>query len=98
MYQRFKMGMLCNDREMLLHIRTFEVGEGKYLRIIYTASDRTDIEVAKDCVRAQLYDASFSEQVGNDIHIVKFQNMDLAGYFPPRLMNMILSQQLRERF
>merc|ERR1712127_1025800 len=92
MYQRFKMGALCNDREMLMHIKTYPVEEGKTLRIVFTATDRTDIKVAKDCVRAQIYDATFTEQVGNDVHMVKFQNMDLAGYFPARLMNMILSQ------
>lgn len=92
MYQRFKMGALCNDREMLMRIKTYPVGEGKSLKIVYTATDRTDIEVAKDCVRAHIYDATFTEQVGNDVHMVKFQNMDLAGYFPPSLMNMILSQ------
>ena len=98
MYQRFKMGMLANDREMLMHVKTYEVEAGKTLRIVFTANDRTDIEVAKDCVRAQIYDATFTEQVGNDIHMVKFQNMDLAGYFPASLMNMILSQQVNERY
>lgn len=98
MYQRFKMGLLVNDREMLMHIKNYSVAEGKSLRICFTANDRTDIEVAKDCVRAQIYDATFTEQVGNDIHMVKFQNMDLAGYFPPSLMNMILSQQVKERY
>ena len=98
MYQRFKMGLLANDREMLMHIKTYDVEAGKTLRIVYTANDRTDIEVAKDCVRAQIYDATFTEQVGNDIHMVKFQNMDLAGYFPARLMNMILSQGVKERY
>jgi len=38
------------------------------------------------CFVCQLY-----EQVGDDVHITEFRQMDLNGYFPKSMMNKVMS-------
>ena len=37
------------------------------------------------------YKSDMYTQEGNDIRLVQFENMDMRGYFPSSMMNMIIS-------
>jgi len=45
-------------------------------------------------IRMEFFKASMCEQKGKDIHITEFSNMDMKGYFPVRLMNMMMGSMV----
>jgi hypothetical protein len=45
-------------------------------------------------IRMQMFKAVRVEQVGEDIHLTDFSSMDMKGYFPKRLMNMMLGTMM----
>jgi hypothetical protein len=87
-WTRSKMGAMCSDRETLYRLEIKENGPSKWLSII-TTYDSPDVPCDPNCVRIQYFKAAQIEQVGEDLHTVEFQSMDLQGYFPKSLMNKI---------
>ena len=87
-FTRSKMGGMCSDRENLIRTETFPLSDLKHV-VISKAVEMEEYPVAKDCVRMEFFKASQIEQVGNDIHIIEFQTMDLKGYFPKSIMNKV---------
>lgn len=45
-------------------------------------------------VRMQMFKAVKVEQVGNDVELTDFSSMDMKGYFPMRLMNMMIGSMM----
>jgi hypothetical protein len=87
-WSRSKLGAMCSDREALYRVQTKNIGPGKWISIA-TTFDSPDVPCDPNCVRMQYFKASQIEQVGEDLHTVEFQSMDLQGYFPKTLMNKI---------
>ena len=85
-----KMGPMISDRESLIHSEIKELAPGKWL-VISNAIERDDIPPAPDAVRMEFFKATQYEQVGNDLHFLEFQQMDMKGYFPKSLMNKVMS-------
>jgi hypothetical protein len=45
-------------------------------------------------IRMEMFKATMAEQKGNDLHVLEFSNFDMKGYFPVRLMNMMLGSMV----
>jgi hypothetical protein len=87
-WSRSKMGAMCSDREALFRIEMREVAPGKWISIAGTF-EKPEVPCDPNCVRMQYFKVSQIEQVGNDLHAIEFQSMDLQGYFPKALMNKL---------
>lgn len=93
MYSRMKVPMM-SERENLLRSDTIKKGEKKFM-FFQNTEDHPDIPVKKGCVRMTIHKAVLVEQVGADIHTTEYSTLDMGGYFPTRLMNMMLSAMMK---
>lgn len=89
MYMRSKAPMM-SEREILMQSDVKEVGPGQELYLTHSVN-RDDKPIKKGLIRMTLYDASLVEQDGDDLKLIKYSNMDLGGYFPVRLLNMVIA-------
>jgi len=91
-HTRYKIGAMAADRESLCDMVLQEIDDGKSLFFVCQSVERDDIPHNPDCVRMMYYKSMMMTQEGPDMRITQFENMDMRGYFPTSLMNMIISQ------
>ena len=67
--------------------------------MLYVSSsiDHKDYPVKDNVVRSEVQDVSRMEQKGNDLVSTKFNTFDLGGYYPPRLLNMVIAAMGKNR-
>jgi len=82
--------MTMRDAVCSMVVKEVEGGKTLY---ISTSIDRADTPVPQGVIRMTFYDATLVEQVGDDLKLVKFGSFDLGGYFPARLINMLMAKQ-----
>lgn len=94
-YSYSKMPALMSDRDMLIEVKRNKKTETSRLTVLRSI-ERDDLPIVKKkgVIRMDFYKASLIEQIGEDIKITEYQTMDLKGYFPARLMNMMIGSQL----
>ena len=92
LYSRRKpIGPITTARDSLLKMTKVKRDDGKVL-IITSSVKRDDLMPEKEgIIRMDHYKASLFEQKGDDLHLVDFTSTDMKGYYPPRLMNMIMA-------
>ena len=96
MYSYTKMPALMNDRDMLVEMRKVRRSDGKDL-IVLRSVDREDLAPRRPkVIRIEFFKASLVEEKGPDLTILEFQTMNLKGYFPARLINMMFSAQVSQ--
>lgn len=91
-HSRSKVGAMASDREIVAEMRVQEVDGGNSLFFLCQSVDRDDIPEHDGAVRMMYYKSNMDTQEGADVRIVQFESMDLRGYFPASMMNMIISQ------
>lgn len=91
-HSRSKVGAMASDREIVAEMRVQEIDDGNSLFFVSQSVDRDDSPEHDDAVRMMYYRSNMDTQEGPDLRIVQFENMDLRGYFPSSMMNMIISQ------
>ena len=87
-----KVGAMASNREIVAEMRIQDVDDGKSLFFVCQSVERDDIPEHDGAVRMMYYKSIMYTQEGPDMRIVQFENMDLRGYFPSSMMNMIISQ------
>jgi len=92
MHTRSKVGAMASDRESLVEMNLQNLDGGKSVFLVCQSVERDDIPHADDAVRMMYYKSIVWTQEGPDARMTQFENMDLRGYFPASLMNMIISQ------
>lgn len=63
--------------------------------------EHPECPVSDDAVRVQVFKASLVKNEAGNLRLVEFQNMDVGGYIPASLMNMVMGSMLSrglERF
>ena len=88
------MGMMASDRDLLIESTNFEQPDGPNGKIWLTVTksvERPDTPDVQGCVRMYNYTAARYEQIGNNVRVTEFRQMDLKGYFPTSMMNKICS-------
>ena len=92
-YFRMKMPNMC-ERESFIRTETVVDSESKFWFLQNTYAP-PDTPVKEGCVRMSLNKIVCVEQIDGDVHITDYSTQDYGGYFPPRLMNMMLSTQMK---
>ena len=79
------------SRDSLLKIQMIHKGDGKLLQIT-TSVKRDDLMPEEEGrIRTDMYKAALFEQKGDDLLLIDFTSLDMKGYYPPRLMNMMMA-------
>ena len=91
-YSRSKMPMM-SERENLISMVKIPLNDGRTLFLIRSI-EHPNYPVTKKAIRMQFYKASCYKQVGEDLHVLEFSNFSLGGYFPAKLLNMVLANMM----
>ena len=93
MYSRAKIPFMT-DRENLIHFGVTK-GEGT-CHFLIKSIEHPDYPEKKGVIRMDVFKSSKITQVGNDIHLMEFSNFDMKGYFPTRLINMMMAASVQK--
>lgn len=83
-------------RENLFSMEKISLDDGRTLFLIRSV-ERPDFPITKKAIRMKFYKASCYKQVGEDLHVKEFSNFSLGGYFPAKLLNMILASTISKK-
>jgi hypothetical protein len=92
LYSVSKMPMMT-ERENLVSQYKKELGDGRTL-FLSRSVDRPEYPRRKNSIRMDMYKASVFHEDGDDLRVVEYSNMDLGGYFPAKLLNMIMANMM----
>ena len=95
LYIQSKMPMMMTNRDSLLSLEKIDKEDGRLLFVIRTVKRDDLMPEQEGFIRMEQCKASMSEQKGEDLHMTEFSNMNLKGYFPVRLMNMVLGSMIQ---
>ena len=99
-YWRFKMPMM-SDRDNVLSIHQRDVEGGGDFICLKTVV-REDVPEVKGCVRMFLYTRGLvevnKESPEDTIDYTEVSYFNLNGYFPARLMNMVIASETKKEF
>jgi len=96
MYSRSKIGAMTSDRDNLVQMTINDVDGGKALFQVLQPTELADYPPHDDYVRMVYFKSALYTQEGPDVRVVQFENFDLRGYFPAKLLNMIASQHAKD--
>ena len=92
MYSRSKMPMMT-ERENLVYIEKKVLDDGRTLSIARSV-DRPEFPRTKSSIRMDMYKASVFYEKDGDLHLTEYSNFDLGGYFPTKLLNMVMANMM----
>lgn len=93
MQMRYKLGMMATDRQSLVEMKLFKITETKYVFLMQTIDNSDEYpELEGGLVKMGYYKGMQIEEKDGDLYLTQFDTIDLGGYFPKRLLNMILAQ------
>lgn len=58
--------------------------------LIISAAEHPDYPVRADIIRMDVFDFTLLSEEGGDLKMQKFQSFDIKGWFPVRLLNMLV--------
>lgn len=87
---------LFSNRESLLRNRMYWVEDGKSMMIIQGSEEHPDYPINKGNVRMNVQKAVKITQHGPDCHAYTFSTFDMGGYFPVRLLNMVMAGSMKQ--
>ena len=59
--------------------------------------EHPDYPITKKMIRVDMYSASHMYQDGDDMRFVEFAYFDMKGWFPTRLLNMMVGSMATEQ-
>ena len=89
-YMRLKMTGF-NEREALLSYEKFVQPDGKVLFITKNTQHEDYPETPK-YIRMSIFKATLAYDVQDGLEAIEFSNFDMKGWFPVRLLNMVVGQ------
>jgi len=84
---------MMSDRDLVMHFKKEQLTDDKMLVVVKSVEHPQDPKT-KGAVRMEQYKASLVETIGKDIRITEFSNINMRGYFPMRLLNMVMAQAI----
>ena len=87
------MAKFMSDRDQVVRRLVTEQPDGSVLVTIENV-EHPDAPEIPGVIRMQMFKAIRAEQVGNDIHLTDFSSVDMKGYFPKRLLNMMIGTKM----
>jgi len=86
----FKMKMTgMSERDSILSMEQFNMDDGRVI-FISKAVEHPKYPETKKVIRLDIYSAGHCVQDGDDLRYVEFAYFDMKGWFPTRLMNMMI--------
>ena len=92
-YKKMSMGKFMSYRDQVIKKVIKEQPDGSTLMTIENV-EHEDAPEVPGVIRMQMFKGVKIQQVGNDIELSDFSSIDLKGYFPLRLMNMMLATRM----
>ena len=95
LYIRMKMGGFISDRDNVIHKTTKDIGDGSTLMTIESCD--FDVPDYPGVLRMDAFvTAKLRQDPENpeDLLVTEYSNFDLKGYFPSRIMNMVIASML----
>lgn len=95
-YIRVAMGGFVSDRDNIVHKTEKDLGDGSTLMTIESAN-YGDIKEVPGVLRMEMFKTMKIRQdpeKPEDLLITDYSNFDMKGYFPARLMNMVIGSML----
>jgi hypothetical protein len=89
MYSRSKMPMM-SERENLCSLHKRKLDDGRTL-VIVRSVERPEFPRKKNSIRMDMFKASVFVEVDKSIKLIEYSNFNLGGYFPMRLLNMMMA-------
>ena len=95
-HQVLKMPLM-SERESLIswHLRKLE--DDKWMSVACSI-EREDYPIDPKMIRMDIFKASMFHTKDNNLHCTEFSTFDMKGYFPMRLMNMMMSSIVSAAF
>lgn len=88
-YSSSKMPMMTErDNLMKMVKKTLPNGDQT---VVISSIEHPDYPERKGIIRMEMFKASLVKQVDKDISITEFSNFNMKGYFPMRLLNMVMA-------
>lgn len=90
MYWRMKMtGM--SDRDSVISMDHIQLDDGRDV-FITKSEEHPDYPVTKKIIRLEMYTAGHCYQEGDALKYTEFAYFDMKGWFPTRLLNLMIGQ------
>ena len=83
-------------RESVIAIDMINLDDGRTF-IITKAIEHPDYPITKKMIRVDVYTAGHCYQDGDDTRYLEFAYFDMKGWFPTRLMNMLIGSMASEQ-
>ena len=82
-------------RDSVLSLEQIDLDDGRSV-FINKAADHPNFPVSTKAIRMDYSRVAHAFEDGDDTRYVEFGHMDMKGWFPARLMNMMLGTQMTE--
>ena len=92
MYSRSKMPMMT-ERENLVEQYKKDLGDGRTL-FLSRSVDRPEFPRTKNAIRMDMFKASVFHEEDGDLKLIEYSNFNLGGYFPTKLLNMVMANMM----
>ena len=92
MYMRIAMPVM-NDREIVMRSKMLDLNDKESLMVLQSVKHKAK-PIQKSIVRAQMFKLQMvrqDEENPADLLVTDITNFDMQGYFPSRLMNMVMA-------
>ena len=88
---------LMNNRTTLLNLTLNDkLDDGKQVLMLSQSIERDDVPEEKGKIRMHILGSGLARMEGDYLHITEFMQMDMKGYIPSSLMNMVLSEMAQQ--
>ena len=89
---------LMNNRTTLLNLTLNDkLDDGKQVLMLSQSIERDDVPEEKGKIRMHILGSGLARMEGDYLHITEFMQMDMKGYIPSSLMNMVLSEMAQQQ-
>lgn len=86
------MGLMTN-RDALIEVNFSTNDKGELISIVQSIKRDSHPEV-KGRIRMEMLKASRCRDTDNGLEVIEFSNMDMKGYFPMKMMNMVMGSAI----
>jgi len=87
---RQKIGFMASDRMATVAMYLHKMDDGTVLYLMQSV-EREDAPMDKGCVPMHYFKACHYIEADGALHATTFEQVDLGGYFPSSLLNMVIS-------
>ena len=96
-YFRMKLGYFMSDRDGVVALNRYPLDDGRVLFCQRSIDSPKKPQIDK-VLRMEISQFSLITQDGTSLRLTEFMNMDMKGYVPAGLLNMVLGAMVAEEY